>query len=78
MCGSFFGALVVSIPMQYFGRKKALVGHYLLYIFGFLTVGLTCFGKHKAMLYVGRILQGLAVGCTTPACQIYVIKANIF
>ncbi|XP_045028718.1 facilitated trehalose transporter Tret1 [Daphnia magna] len=76
MCGSFFGALVVSIPMQYFGRKKALVGHYLLYIFGFLTVGLTCFGKHKAMLYVGRILQGLAVGCTTPACQIYVSECS--
>ncbi|XP_057373147.1 facilitated trehalose transporter Tret1-like [Daphnia carinata] len=76
MCGSFFGALVVSIPMQYFGRKKSLVGHYLLYILGFLTVGLTYSGKHKAMLYVGRILQGLAVGCTTPACQIYVSECS--
>ncbi|KZS11508.1 Uncharacterized protein APZ42_024333 [Daphnia magna] len=28
------------------------------------------------MLYVGRILQGLAVGCTTPACQIYVSECS--
>jgi facilitated trehalose transporter len=74
MCSSFFGALIISIPMQYLGRKKALIGLYFFYIFGSLILGLTYFGKHKAMLYVGRLLQGLGVGCTTPACQIYVIS----
>ena len=73
MCSSFFGALIISIPMQYLGRKKALIGLYFFYIFGSLILGLTYFGKHKAILYVGRLLQGLGVGCTTPACQIYVI-----
>ncbi|KZS11507.1 Uncharacterized protein APZ42_024316 [Daphnia magna] len=76
MCGSFFGALAISIPMQYCGRKKALMGHYLLYIFGSLILGLTCIGKHKAMLYAGRLLQGFGVGCTTPACQIYVSECS--
>jgi facilitated trehalose transporter len=77
MCSSFFGALIISIPMQYLGRKKALIGHYFFYILGSLILGLTYFGKHKAMLYVGRLLQGLGVGCTTPACQIYVIASPI-
>lgn len=77
MCSSFFGALIISIPMQYLGRKKALIGHYFFYIFGSLILGLTYFGKHKAMLYVGRLLQGLGVGCTTPACQIYVMTPPI-
>lgn len=77
MCSSFFGALMISIPMQYYGRKKALIGHYLFYISGSVILGLTCIGKHKSMLYVGRLLQGLGVGCTTPACQIYVIQFKL-
>lgn len=74
MMGSFFGALAISIPMQYCGRKKALIGHFFLYITGFIMIGLTVYGKHKAMLYAGRLLQGFGVGCTTPACQIYVSR----
>lgn len=37
-----------------------------------MLMGLTSFGQHKAMLYVGRIMTGLMNGAATPASQIYV------
>ena len=75
------GSLFINKPMQYYGRKKALIGHYFIFISGFLITGLTYFGKHKSTLYVGRFLMGFAAGCTsTPASQIYVrnVVFNIF
>ena len=80
MIGAVLGSLFINKPMQYYGRKKALIGHYFIFISGFLITGLTYFGKHKSMLYVGRLLLGFAAGCTTPACQIYVrnVMFNIF
>ena len=72
MLGAIVSALIISKPMQYYGRKKTLIAHYLFYIFGFLIMGFTYFGKDKAMLYVGRYLIGLGGGSTTPVCQIYV------
>ena len=35
-------------------------------------MGLTYFGRHKAMLYVGRIMTGLVNGALIPTSQIYV------
>jgi hypothetical protein len=35
-------------------------------------MGLTFFGRHKAMLYVGRLMTGLVNGALTPSSQIYV------
>lgn len=72
MMGSFIGALVIGIPMQLYGRKKALIGHYLLFIAGFLMVASTYFVENKWMLYAGRTVSGVGVGTTTPASQIYV------
>lgn len=72
MLGAMLGSLFINKPMQYYGRKNALIGHYLIFIGGFLITGFTYFGKHKSMLYVGRFLMGFAAGCTTPAAQIYV------
>ena len=72
MLGAIVSAMVISMPMQYYGRKKTLIGHYLFYIIGFLIMGFTYFGKDKAMLYVGRYLIGWGAGSTTPVCQIYV------
>ena len=76
MLGSLFGALIVSIPMHYCGRKAALVGHYTLFIAGFLLIGFTYFARHKSMIYVGRCLTGFAAGCTTPASQIYLSECS--
>lgn len=40
---------------------------------GFLLMGFTYFGRHKAMLYFGRLLSGTMNGAATPVSQIYVI-----
>lgn len=74
MIGAMIGSLLVNKPMQYFGRKKTLIFHYLFFIAGFSLTGFTYFGKNKSMLYVGRFLMGFGAGCTTPASQIYVRK----
>lgn len=39
-------------------------------------MGLTYWIKHKAALYVGRIMTGLMTGAASPAAQIYVIDLN--
>ena len=51
MIGAVLGSLFINKPMEYYGRKKALIGHYFLFISGFLITGLTYFGKHKSMLF---------------------------
>lgn len=72
MLGAILGSLLVNKPMQYFGRKKVMIGHYLFFIFGFLLTGFTYFGKNKSMMYIGRFFMGFGAGCTTPVSQIYV------
>lgn len=75
MLGAVIGSLLINVPLQYYGRKKSLVWHYLIFSLGFLITGFTYFIKDKTSLYVGRFLMGFANGCTTPASQIYVISA---
>lgn len=70
------GALAVSVPMAYFGRRKTLIGLTIPFITGFYLMGFTYFGKHKAMLYIGRLMSGLMNGAATPASQIYVNPSN--
>lgn len=69
---SLIGALLISAPMQIYGRRKALIWSSIPFVFGFLIMGFTIYGRHKAQLYVGRIITGLVAGATTPASQIYV------
>lgn len=72
MLGAILGSLFINKPMEYYGRRKALVGHYIVFICGFFVSAFANFGQHKSMLYIGRFLMGVAAGCTTPAAQIYV------
>ena len=74
---ALFGALAISIPMQLYGRRKALMGLCIPFIIGFQLMGFTYFGNHKAMLFVGRIMTGIMNGAATPASQIYV-SCSIF
>lgn len=67
-----FGSLMVSLPMQYWGRRKSLIALCVPFVAGFLLMGFTYFAQHKAMLYIGRIMTGLMNGAATPAAQIYV------
>ena len=69
---------MVSIPMQYLGRRKSLIALCIPFIIGFSLMGFTFFGRHKAMLYIGRIMSGLMNGAATPAAQIYVIESFSF
>lgn len=73
MVGAILGSLLINNPMQCYGRKKVLIGHYCFFIFGFLLTGLTYFVKEKSFIYVGRFLMGFGAGSTIPASQIYVI-----
>ena len=66
------GALVVSIPLQYLGRRKSLIGISIPSMVAFWLMGLANFGEHKAMVYIGRMLSGFSLGFATPASQIYV------
>jgi len=70
-CG-IFGSLLIMAPMKYLGRKPALILISFPYIIGFLLMGFTFYVRHKSILYVGRILNGLMLGSSTPAAQIYV------
>jgi hypothetical protein len=47
------------------------------FFLGFMVMGFTYFGRHKAMLYVGRLLSGTMNGATTPVSQIYVMFPEI-
>lgn len=76
MAGAVVGALLVAFPLETCGRRKTLTWHFIFYILGFLVIGFTYFGRHKAMLYVGRILTGVGTGMTTPSCQTYVCLTN--
>ncbi|KAI9552844.1 hypothetical protein GHT06_020726 [Daphnia sinensis] len=70
------GALLVSYPMQHFGRRRTLIGLSIPFFIGFLLMGLTYFGRHKAMLYVGRLITGLVNGALTPSSQIYISECS--
>ncbi|XP_057381612.1 facilitated trehalose transporter Tret1-2 homolog [Daphnia carinata] len=70
------GALLVSYPMQHFGRRRTLIGLSIPFFIGFLLMGLTYFGRHKAMLYVGRLMTGLVNGALTPSSQIYISECS--
>lgn len=66
------GALLVTYPLEHFGRKKTLIGIIAPFMLGFMLMGLTYFSRHKAMLFVGRLITGLVNGALTPSSQIYV------
>ncbi|EFX84289.1 hypothetical protein DAPPUDRAFT_47180 [Daphnia pulex] len=70
------GALLISYPLQHFGRRKTLIALCPPFFIGFLLMGLTFFGRHKAMLYVGRLMTGLVNGALTPSSQIYISECS--
>ena len=72
MLGAITGSLIASLPMQYFGRRKTLIAHYSIFVFGFFLIGMSYFAKNKILIYVGRVMTGFGAGFSTPVCQIYV------
>ncbi|EFX87178.1 hypothetical protein DAPPUDRAFT_44016 [Daphnia pulex] len=77
LLGAVLGSLFIIKPMEYYGRKKALIGHYFVFVFGFLITALASFGKHKSMLYAGRFLMGFAAGSTIPVLRLSEIRGQL-
>ena len=71
------GALLIGYPMQRFGRRTALIGLSVPFFLGFILMGFTYLVKHKAILFIGRLMSGLMNGAATPASQIYVRRKQI-
>jgi facilitated trehalose transporter len=72
------GALLIGYPMQRFGRRTALIGLSVPFFLGFILMGFTYLVKHKAILFIGRLMSGLMNGAATPASQIYVMRQHQF
>jgi len=66
------GSLMISWPMQAYGRKLTLVGTSVPFIVGFYLMGLSYYVNSTALLFFGRVITGLVTGASTPPAQIYV------
>ncbi|KAI5117681.1 hypothetical protein M0805_008460 [Coniferiporia weirii] len=66
--GSFVGSLAVSHLADRFGRKMVIILSGLVWIIGSI---LQCAAQNRAMLVVGRVISGLAVGLVSTTVPIY-------
>jgi sugar porter (SP) family MFS transporter len=69
--GGLIGALSAPYITNTIGRKKVLLYHNLMYIFGTLFLVLA---THPALLVVGRFLIGIACGICTVAVPMYLAE----
>lgn len=76
MLGAMLGSLLASFPMQYFGRRRTLIVHYLIFVLGFSLIGLSYLIRQKTLIYIGRVTTGFGAGFSTPVCQIYVTELH--
>lgn len=64
--GAWIGCLLTSKPLDFYGRKKTLIGNSLFYILGSILCTIT----NKYTLFMGRFMSGIGVGVTSVACPI--------
>jgi SP family facilitated glucose transporter-like MFS transporter 8 len=64
--GAWIGCLFTSKPLDFYGRKKTLIGNSLFYILGAILCTIT----NKYTLFMGRFVSGIGVGVTSVACPI--------
>lgn len=60
--GAIGGALIGGWAMDYFGRKTSIMLYTVPFATGWLLIANS---KYGWMLFVGRLLTGIAVGCTS-------------
>lgn len=70
------GSLLISIPMQLYGRRITLVGISIPYVLGLYLMGISYYVSGIPLLFAGRILTGLATGAAAPTAQIYVSQVS--
>jgi len=58
--------------MQLYGRKMTLVGISVPFILGFYLMGAAYYLVSPVLLFIGRVITGLAAGASPPTAQIYV------
>jgi MFS family permease len=70
--GAFFGAILGFFLAERFGRKLVIILFGLVFIVGVIIqlIG------HLGMLYAGRALTGLTIGCTSMIIPIYISECS--
>lgn len=72
------GALFVSYPMQYFGRRTIMMALCLPFAMGYMLMGLANAVGYKELVYIGRSITGVTYGAMLPPSQLYVnYNANL-
>lgn len=67
-CGSLLGALLVTKLADSLGRKKTIISSGWIWVLGAI---LQCASVNRAMLIVGRIIAGIAVGIASSTVPLY-------
>jgi hypothetical protein len=77
-CASFFGA-IFGYPIGYFvGRKRGLLISSLVFIIG-TSIMLGANGSRGLnLIYIGRVIAGLGIGCASNLTPIYISEARNF
>ena len=73
---ALIGSLLISLPMQMYGRRWTLISSSVPFVLGFYLMGVSHFVRSTPLLYFGRIVTGLVSGATTPTAQIYVSSSD--
>ena len=71
---ALLGCLLISLPMQLYGRRLTLIGSSIPFMLGFFMMGMSHYANSVPLLFCGRILTGLVSGAMVPNAQIYVIS----
>ena len=66
--GAWIGCMVGSKPMDKYGRRPTIMWNNAIYIVGALCTG----SGNMALLYIGRLISGLAVGVSGTVVNILI------
>jgi MFS family permease len=75
---SFFGA-IFGYPIGYFvGRKRGLLISSLVFIIGTSMMLGANGSRGLDLIYVGRVIAGMGIGCASNLTPIYISEARTF
>lgn len=63
------GCLAAGILLHFIGRKLTILASFIPYAIGYVVL---IFAAQKWMLFVGRIILGLSMGCISTAVPVYI------
>jgi MFS family permease len=78
ICASFFGA-IFGYPIGYFiGRKRGLLISSLVFIIGTCMMLGANGSRGLNLIYIGRVIAGIGIGCASNLTPIYISEARNF